>query len=87
MRTLPLLLTLLVAVTGCAHSKPWTAQTLPPCAAGTGVPELDRARSYLASLLALDARRYAIEHTVDGRQIEASYSPDYPPSQPRRAGC
>jgi hypothetical protein len=82
MRTLPLLLLLLLGVTGCAHTRPWSARTLPACAARTGVPELDRERSYLATLLALDARQYAIVHAVSGREIEATYSPNYPPSQP-----
>src|SRR5688572_8436213 len=81
MRLLCVLLLLSIGLVGCAHSRPWSARTLPPCTLATGIPELDRERSYLASLLALDARRYAIVHTVRGREIEATYSTDYPASQ------
>jgi hypothetical protein len=73
---------LALAGLGCAHSSAWSARTLAGCKERTGVPELDRERAYLASLLALDSRRYAVVRHVQGRELEATYASDYPASQP-----
>ena len=74
-----LLSLLAFSVTACRPV--WTAQTIPACYAPSGAPELDRERSYLAALLALEARGYAILHAEAPVQLEAEYKSSYKPEK------
>lgn len=64
-----LLVVLGVLMPACA-AQPWHARTLPACPRSSGHPSLDRERAYVASLMALDTRGYAIVY-AEPPQVEA----------------
>lgn len=73
-----LLFTLLVCV-GCGSPGVWKARTTPACLASTGDAALDRERTYLAALLALNERKYVTVHTEAPVEIEADFQSSHKP--------
>ncbi len=66
---------------GCVKRKTiWSLQNSPGCPVSTSDPQLDRERTYLASLLALQERKYAILRTQAPSAIEATYTSGNNPS-------
>jgi hypothetical protein len=63
----------------CSSPKLWAARSTPGCHASTGDPALDRERTYLATLVALNQRGYAILRAEPAREIEADFVSDYKP--------
>jgi hypothetical protein len=71
---------LLICASGCAHqAQLWEPRTLARCGNSLGDPVLDRERTYLAALLALSSRQYAIVHSESPSWIEAESRSDYHP--------
>jgi hypothetical protein len=70
----------LLVLGACAHSPPpWEPHTLPGCHGSLGQPQLDQERTYLAAMLALSARHYAILHAEAPFLIEAESRTNYHP--------
>jgi hypothetical protein len=70
---------LLLLVTGCASApRSWQPRTVASCTAALGAP-LDQERTYLAALLALSSRKYAVLHSEAPHSIEAESRSDYHP--------
>lgn len=80
MPRIALLALLLVSLLpACASPQLWSARTTPGCYQRSGDPELDRERTYVAALLALNERGYAILHAEAPREIEADFASSYRP--------
>lgn len=74
-------LALLSLLPGCARQKVWVPRVVPACASSTSDATLDRERTYLAALLAVQERGYAILRAEPPREIVADYTSDYRPER------
>lgn len=73
-RNFACLLFLAVLLCGCVKETTWVLHNTPGCPVSTSSPDLDRERTYLATLLALQSRGYAILRTKAPSYIEATHT-------------